>query len=92
MGFAEAIRTGFRKYADFKGRARRSEFWYWFLFTVIVGIIASTLDSVFGLDRTLATDPNVTTTGPIESLTSLALLLPGLAMGVRRLHDRGKSG
>ena len=94
MSFAEAIRTCFRKYVDFKGRARRSEYWYWVLFTVIVGIAAGILDSALGLDPQPTTGENfvTTTTGPIANITSLALFLPGLAVAVRRLHDRDKSG
>ena len=93
MGFSEAIRTCLHKYVDFKGRARRSEYWYWVLFTVIVSIVAGILDSALDLKPILfADDPSVTTTGPFEAITSLALFLPGLAVAVRRLHDRDKSG
>lgn len=94
MSFSEAVRTCFRKYVDFKGRARRSEFWYWVLFTVIVGIVAGILDSALGLNPEPVTGDTFTTTtsGPIANITSLALLLPGLAVAVRRLHDRDKSG
>ena len=93
MGFSEAIRTCFRKYADFNGRARRSEFWYWILFTVLVGMVAGILDSSLDLQPRLETgEIDVTASGPFASISSLALLLPGLAVGVRRLHDLGRSG
>ena len=44
MTFFEAISSGFRNYVGFSGRAARSEFWYWILFTVLVGIVTSIID------------------------------------------------
>ena len=80
MGFSEAVQSGFSNYANFAGRATRSEYWYWVLFQVIVSIAASVLDSmVWGV-------------GALNALVGLGLLLPSLAVGVRRLHDLGKSG
>ncbi|MBP5996707.1 MAG: DUF805 domain-containing protein [Azonexus sp.] len=74
MTFGESIKTCFSKYADFSGRASRSEYWWWFLFVVLVtaatGIISDKLSALF----------------------SLAFLLPGIAVSVRRLHDIDKSG
>jgi len=74
MTFGEAIKAGFTKYGDFTGRATRSEYWWWFLFVVLVsavtGIVSAKLSAVF----------------------SLAVLLPGIAVSVRRLHDIDKSG
>lgn len=85
MDFTTAVRTCLSKYADFSGRARRSEYWYFFLFTVLVSIVASVLDNVLGTDVD-------TGSGLIGALASLALLLPSLAAGVRRLHDISRSG
>jgi uncharacterized membrane protein YhaH (DUF805 family) len=82
MGFGEAIRTCFNKYATFSGRARRPEYWYWVLFGVLVGIAASILDAVI-VD---------TSSGVFSILSSLGLLLPNLAVTVRRLHDIDRSG
>jgi uncharacterized membrane protein YhaH (DUF805 family) len=82
MTFSEAISSGFRNYVGFSGRAARSEFWYWILFTVLVDIAATIID--FGV---LASDLM-----PFSSIWSLATLLPSLAMGVRRLHDTDRSG
>lgn len=82
MTFKESIITCIQyKYADFKGRASRSEYWYFFLFNFLVGFTASLIDSfVFG-------------NSPILYLiVILGLFIPGLAVGVRRLHDIGKSG
>ena len=67
-------------YANFSGRARRKEFWFFMLFCVILGIIAEVIDTVLG------TKPLV------NSLLNLALLVPSLAVGARRLHDVGRSG
>lgn len=79
MSFADAIRSVFSKYATFTGRARRSEFWWFVLFSAIVNTVASVLDAAIGNKL-------------IEILVALALLLPSLAVTVRRLHDTGRSG
>jgi uncharacterized membrane protein YhaH (DUF805 family) len=79
MTFQEAVRTGFRKYAFFEGRASRSEYWWWVLFVVLVAIAASIIDAAGTL-------------GLASALTGLGLLLPNIAVSVRRLHDIGKSG
>ncbi len=75
-----------RKYADFTGRARRKEYWMYTLFTIFVVIGLSIVDEVAGLNK--ATDG----LSPLSTLYSLAVLIPGLAVIVRRLHDIGKSG
>ena len=86
MDFATSVRTCFAKYVDFSGRARRSEFWWFVLFTAIVGIIASVIDEVLG------TDYDTRQGGLVNTLASLVLIHPQLAVGARRLHDIGKSG
>lgn len=86
MDFMTAVRTCLSKYVDFKGRARRSEYWYFTLFTFLVGVVTSIIDSVIG------TDYGTTSGGLVNTVASLALFLPGLAVGVRRLHDTGRSG
>ena len=78
--------TVLKKYAVFSGRARRKEFWMFFLFNVIFSFLAVILDNVLG---TVSEDTGY---GIIYSLYTLAVLLPGLAVLVRRLHDIGKSG
>jgi uncharacterized membrane protein YhaH (DUF805 family) len=83
MQFRDAIRSGFRNYVTFSGRASRSEFWYWTLFGFLVAAVSSILDS--------ALFPSMST-GPISAITSLLLLLPGLAVSVRRLHDLDRTG
>ena len=78
MSFTEAIKTCFKKYADFSGRARRSEYWFWALFTGIVGAAAVVIE---GSDSTV-----------LSAIVSLAFFIPNLAVAVRRMHDVGKSG
>ena len=85
MQFGEAIKNGFQNYANFRGVASRSEFWYWTLFTVLVSLGTSIVDSAIGLALGGQTFTLVNTLG------SLALLLPGLAVAVRRFHDAGFS-
>lgn len=80
MSFADAIKTCFSKYADFSGRARRSEYWFFYLFVVIALFAASIVDKVIG------------TYPLLYLLDGLAILLPILAAGARRLHDTGRSG
>lgn len=85
MQFGEAIKNGFQNYANFRGVASRSEFWYWTLFTVMVSIGTSIVDSAIGLALGMA---NFTL---VNTLAALALLLPGIAVAVRRFHDAGFS-
>ncbi len=73
-------------YANFQGRARRQEYWMFLLFNIIFLIVAMVLDNVFGLAF------EGIGYGPLYVVYSLAVLVPGLAVAVRRLHDIGKSG
>jgi len=80
-----------KKYAVFDGRASRAEYWYFFLFNIIVSIILSILGKAIGvLNVTIGTagsEINI-----LSAIYGLALFIPGLAVLVRRLHDVGKSG
>lgn len=69
-----------RQYADFSGRARRTEYWMFVLFNFIFGVVAAILDASIG------------SWGLLSLFYGLAVLIPGLAVVVRRLHDTGKSG
>jgi len=71
-----------KKYAVFSGRARRKEYWMFFLFNLIIG-------AVFGILGKIIPGPFITI---ISSIYSLALLVPGLAVMFRRLHDTNRSG
>jgi uncharacterized membrane protein YhaH (DUF805 family) len=75
-----------KNYAGFSGRARRKEYWMFVLFNMIFAIVAMILDNVLGL--TAGELPY----GVFYFLYMLAVLIPGLAVAVRRLHDVGKSG
>lgn len=75
-----------KHYTDFSGRARRKEFWMFYLFLIIAGLIATVIDNLLG-----TTFPGFNY-GAVYGLTVLALLLPSLAVSIRRLHDVGKSG
>lgn len=86
MDMSTAVKTVFSKYVTFSGRASRPEFWWWVLFTIIVSIIAYAIDGFLGFHA------KMTSTGPLSGILSLALLLPGIAVTVRRLHDTGRSG
>ncbi|MFT4038553.1 MAG: DUF805 domain-containing protein [Thermomicrobiales bacterium] len=91
MGFTDAVRSGFNNYANFNGRALRSEYWWWAVFGWIAGVIARALDSALHLN--FATDATTGQgSGVLSLIVSLALLIPGLAVAVRRLHDTDRSG
>lgn len=74
--FLDAVKN---KYADFKGRARRQEYWMYMLVYFILSIVTSIIDSIIGMQI-------------LSGILGLALLIPSIAIGVRRLHDISKSG
>ena len=83
--FPEAIKSCLRQYVGFSGRATRAEYWWWVLGTVVATILLSILDGIifgFGIDG-----PSV-----FQPIFGLAILLPGLAVTARRLHDIGRTG
>ncbi|OWU85400.1 hypothetical protein ATO6_00080 [Oceanicola sp. 22II-s10i] len=95
MSFTDSIRTCFRKYVTFSGRASRPEYWWFVLFLFIGQIVAGILDAmIFGTGEVVVTDTSVSASsdGPIGGLFSLATLLPALAAAWRRMHDTGRSG
>jgi uncharacterized membrane protein YhaH (DUF805 family) len=83
MNFGQAIASGFRNYATFSGRACRSEFWYWTLFSILVSIVAGILD--------LALLP-LASISPFGAISTVVLFLPDLAVAARRLHDLDRTG
>jgi len=106
MNFGTAIKTGFKKYADFTGVASRSEYWYWVLFAVVVGLIlgATSVALATVLDPKSMASIWVQRGFDLQLLTSvlmsqeflgsgagwsLAIALPTLAAGARRLRDAG---
>ena len=76
----------FKKYAVFSGRARRKEYWYFLLFNIIISIVLAVIDGVTG---TFSAETDM---GLLGGLYTLAVLIPGLAVSVRRLHDTDRSG
>lgn len=79
-------------YATFSGRTRRREFWYFMLFTTIAGLLFSGLDAGLSSYVVVQAANTVKAYGIFGSAYSLAALVPGLAVGWRRLHDVGRSG
>lgn len=74
-----------KKYAVFQGRARRKEYWMFVLFNIIVSIILGILDRILGTASEAGG-------GLLSGIYGLAVLIPGIAVTVRRLHDTGRSG
>lgn len=99
MDFQTAVRTCLQnKYASFSGRAGRPEFWWFVLFGIIARIVAIILDRIlFGgnsvhVDTATGSMSMSYNPGYIGLLVALALLVPSIAVGSRRMHDIGKSG
>jgi uncharacterized membrane protein YhaH (DUF805 family) len=75
-----------KKYAVFNGRARRKEYWYFLLFNIIVSIVLAVIDDVTG---SFSPEAGM---GLLGGIYSLAVLIPSIAVSVRRLHDTERSG
>ena len=91
MGFAEAIKSFWSNYATFKGRARRSEYWFIQLFLIITNVAVGAIDLALmngDVDRFIANGGG----GIVGLVWILVTIVPALAVLVRRLHDTGKSG
>ncbi|OZD55544.1 DUF805 domain-containing protein [Rhodococcus sp. 06-1477-1B] len=93
-----AIRRFFAKYATFRGRASRSEYWWWVLVGAVVGTVLNALPTLTDGVR-IEADGSTTITGPLGIVLSLVwivwalgTLIPTFAVLVRRLHDTGRSG
>jgi uncharacterized membrane protein YhaH (DUF805 family) len=85
MTFTQAVRSVLTNYVTFSGRARRSEYCWFYLFTILVSIATAVIDAVLST----AVDNEI---GIVGLVASLALLLPSLAVTARRLHDTGRTG
>jgi uncharacterized membrane protein YhaH (DUF805 family) len=79
MNFVDSVKACFNKYATFSGRACRSEFWWFSLFNVLVGVVISAISLAVKMPF-------------LATLFQVLIFLPSLAVGIRRLHDTGKSG
>ena len=84
MGFFEAVSSVFSQYFGFSGRALRSEYWYFMLFSILIGVVVGILDVIiFG---------SFMGNGPLSFILSLVFFFPTIAVAARRLHDSGRSG
>jgi uncharacterized membrane protein YhaH (DUF805 family) len=95
IGFIPAVKRGFQKYATFSGRASRSEFWWWALANVIVVTVLYVLMFVLAFaGRTPDGEPGMGLIVPTVLLVvfALAVVIPTIAVTVRRLHDAGYTG
>jgi len=80
MTFQVAVKDAFAKYTQFSGRSSRSAYWYWYLFLILGNIVAAITDAILG-------------TGSIVMIIfAVGVIIPGLAVSVRRLHDIGRTG
>jgi uncharacterized membrane protein YhaH (DUF805 family) len=89
-----------KRYADFRGRSRRKEYWMFYLFTILIGIAFAILSAVVG--GTAALSGNETTAlaaggavgiiAILQLVINLGLIVPSIAVGVRRLHDTDRTG
>jgi uncharacterized membrane protein YhaH (DUF805 family) len=85
MNFVQAIKSGFSNYVTFSGRAFRSEYWYWFLFTAIGGLATAALDAaIFGYSLGSGASP-------LNGIFGLITVLPSIAVAARRLHDTDRT-
>ena len=90
MTFMESVRTCLKEnYCNFEGRAPRSEYWWFALFAALLGIATSILDGFLGTYTVTSSGKMI---GFINSIFLLAILLPSIAVAVRRLHDTDRSG
>ena len=83
MTFQEAVRTCFQKYLVIEGRARRAEYWWFVLFSIVASIVIGLLDASFGFTDEFQ---------PLSLLFGLVMFLPSITVAIRRLHDRDMSG
>lgn len=103
MSFNEAVRSGLRNWSKFEGRATRSEFWWFYLFAALVAVVAYIPGLILLLIGGAASGDDGSAIGTLFiilgvifivllALLVIALYIPFLAVGCRRLHDRGMSG
>lgn len=93
MGFVEAVKTCLKKYFDFKGRARRSEFWWFVLFFLLVYFVGSMVMAFIAEMLAEALDMDVAKVAIVlVTLLALAFFFPFIAVLTRRLHDTGRGG
>ncbi|MBW4985147.1 DUF805 domain-containing protein [Mameliella sp. CS4] len=79
VGMGEAVKLFFSNYINFEGRSNRGEYWWAFLAIILISFVLGIIDGMLGIMV-------------LGAIFSLATLIPGIAIGVRRLHDIDKSG
>ncbi|MDF2443968.1 MAG: hypothetical protein JWR01_2171 [Subtercola sp.] len=96
--FGEAVRRFYRKYATFSGRASRAEYWWWALVSAVVTTVLQVIVQAGGIGR-LNSDGTMGNPGPVAVLAAivffvwtLAVIVPTIALTMRRLHDTNHSG
>lgn len=96
MTFQEAVKSCLSKYVTFSGRASRSEYWFFYLASLLIMIVASILDGILGTGfktvNPLTGLEQPSGYGWLYLIAVLGLFLPSLAAGIRRLHDGNRSG
>jgi uncharacterized membrane protein YhaH (DUF805 family) len=75
----DSIKSALNKYFDFKGKATRKEFWTFYFFTLIMAVVFGFIDGLLGING-------------LSNLVTIALTIPTISCGIRRMHDAGKSG
>ncbi len=93
MGFIDSVKSVLmNNYANFNGRASRSEYWWFYLFTFLVGLPLGVIDGVILVVMDVPIDSLLWSFSPLGTLFQLSIMIPSLAVAVRRMHDLGKSG
>ena len=96
MTFLDAIKNAFIKCFDFKSRSCRSEFWYFYLFTTVLGFIGIQIDRLFNLEilrlQLIQNIDEVAILGPTYVFLYFLFFVPSLSLYIRRLHDINRSG
>ena len=92
LSFSQAVNICWKKYADFSGRARRSEYWWFGVFNVLAIIVISFVAGFIAGAMGTSDEGMLVLVYVLVGLYCLVVLLPGLAVTVRRLHDTGRSG
>ena len=75
-----------KNYADFNGRARRKEYWMFYLFAILGGLVTGFIDAVIG------TFDEISGIGVLSGLFILGIIIPSISVGIRRFHDQDRSG
>jgi uncharacterized membrane protein YhaH (DUF805 family) len=93
MGFIDSVKSVLmNNFANFEGRASRSEYWWFFLFTFLISFPLGIIDGIMLVVMDVPMDSVLWAITPMSTLFQLAVMIPQLALGVRRMHDLGKSG